>query len=241
MHKRTFRRIQFDVIGDNVVESRDGILSITIYATYVPRSYGCSSMMRWIAIFSYDSERKIKKMLLSSPTSLTQWREQLNCDWEADKTQIQYQLNSLMSGMYRDSDVETMVNNYYAINAKLYINDGSDNDDENQNDGGLLVEGRDNIIQWYKTWEGMGVTDVMNEIDEMDISGNRVTTRMITIASHISGKCSQSFMWYGLYRFNGQAKIVQEQRFYHQQQLETSKLILKNCGDLSPLPKKQEL
>merc|ERR1719400_1011858 len=184
-------------------------------------------MMRWLAIFWYDENRKIKKMLLSSPTSLTQWREQLQCDWEADKQQIQYSLNNLMNGMYRDSDVEQMVNNYYAINAKLYINDGSYSDDDS---GGVLIEGRDNIIQWYLDWNALGVQDVMNEIDEMDISGNNVVTRMVTIASHGSGKCSQSFMWYGLYRMNGKAKIVQEQRFYHQKQLENSKLILKNCG-----------
>ena len=234
MHKSTFRRIQFDVIGDNVVESQDGILSITLYAAYIPRDpLGCSSMMRWMSVFWYDENRKIKKMLLSSQTSLTQWREQLNCDWEAKKEDIRFSLQELMNGMYRDSDVETMVTTYYAINAKLYINDGSYSDDN----GGILIEGRDNIIQWYLDWNQLGVADVMNEIDEMDISGNNVMTRMVTVASHSSGKCSQSFMWYGLYRFNGKAKIVQEQRFYHQKQLETSKLILKNCGDLSPLPK----
>mmetsp|Transcript_46599 Transcript_46599/g.74650 ORF Transcript_46599/g.74650 Transcript_46599/m.74650 type:complete len:320 (+) Transcript_46599:38-997(+) len=233
MHKSTFRRIQFDVIGENVVESSDGILSITLYATYVPREYlGCSSMMRWLAIFWYDERRNIKKMLLSSSTSLTQWREQLNCDWEADKQQIQYSLYGLMNGMYRDDDVETMVNQYYAINAKLYINDGSYSDS-----GGVLIEGRDNIAQWYLQWNQLGVNDVLNEIDEFDISGNSAVTRMVTMASHSSGQCSVSMEWYGLYKFNGKAKIVEEQRFYHQQQLETSKLILKNCGDLSPLPK----
>lgn len=233
MHKNTFRRIQFDVVGENIVESSDGVLSITLYATYVPREYlGCSSMMRWLAIFWYDENRKIEKMLLSSPTSLTQWREQLNCDWEADKQQIKYQLESLMNGMYRDSDVETMVNQYYEINAEFYLNDGS-----GENEGGTLIIGRDSIVSWYKQWNGLGVDDVMNEIDELDISGNKVVVRMVTMASHGSGKCSQSFMWYGVYRFNGKAKIVQEQRFYQQKQLETAKLILKNCGDLSPLPK----
>ena len=116
MHQATFRWIQFDSLHDDVVQSTDGILSITLYATYVPRApFGCSSMMRWLAIFWYDDDRKIKKMLLSSPTSLAQWREQLQCDWVAEEEQIQYQLNALMGGMYRDSDVEQMVNTYYAI------------------------------------------------------------------------------------------------------------------------------
>ena len=229
MHKSTFRRIQFDVVGSNIVESSDGILSITLYATYVPREYfGCSSMMRWLAIFWYDENRKIKKMLLSSPTSLLQWREQLNCNWVANKNDIANSLNSLMMGMYRDSDVQQMVYKYYEINAKLYVNDGSDLSTN-------TIEGRDNIIEWYLEWNKLGVSDIFNEIDEMDISGNNVVTRMVTMASHSSGKCSQSFLWYGLYTFNGKAKIVNEQRYYHQQQLENSKLILKNCGDLSPL------
>ena len=231
MHASTFRRIQFDVVGDNVVESMDGILSVTLYATYVPREYlGCSSMMRWLAIFWYDSDRKIKKMQLSSSTSLTQWKAQLECDWIAEPEQIEYSFNKLMSGMYRDNDVETMVTTHYALNAKLYINEGADH-------GGNLIEGRENVIAWYLDWEQLGVSDVMNEIDEMDINGNSMMVRMVSIASHASGQCSQSFMWYGLYRFNGKGQIVHEQRFYHQKQLETSKLVLGNCGDMSPLPK----
>eukprot|EP01084_Bolivina_argentea_P138844 244353_1 len=249
MHKSTFRRIQFDLIGENTIDdSIDGILSLTLYATYVPREYfGCSSMMRWLAIFWYSNINanatggrmgmgiSINKMLLSSSTSLVQWQSQLQCDWVANKEEILYTLNNLMYGMYRDSDVEQMVHNYYAINSKLYISDGSGNNSYNNNYN--IIEGRDNIILWYLEWTKLGVSNVLNEIDEIDISGNNVVMRMVTIASHSSGKCSQSFMWYALYKFNGKAKIIKEQRFYHQKQLENSKLILKNCGDLSPLPK----
>lgn len=238
MHRSTFRRIQFDVAGDDVIHSSspsEGLstLSVTLYATYVPREYyGCSSMMRWMGLFWYDSQRKIKKMLLSSPTSLTQWREQLQCGWVAEAEQIRFSLQNLMSGMYRDSDVEQMVNTYYGINAKLFVHGET-------GEGGAVqvIEGRDNIARWYNGWVEMGVQDVLNEIDEMDVTGNKVVTRMITVASHSSGQCSESWIWYGLYSMNGKAKIVKEERFYNQQQLENSKLVLKHCGDLSPLPK----
>merc|ERR1712129_43213 len=132
---------------------------------------------------------------------------------------------------YRDSDVESMVNTYYELNAKLYVHG------ETGTGAVQVIEGRDNIVRWYSDWVEMGVQDMLNEIDEMDVTGNKVVTRIIPIASHSSGQCSESFIWYGLFQMNGKAKIVKEERFYNGQQLENSKLVLKHCGYLSPLPK----
>lgn len=199
------------------------ILSVTLYATYVPRDpLGCSSMMRWLAIFWFHpTEHKISKWLMTSPTSLLEWEEQLVCSWVADSKYLDLRLKGLMNGMYRDSDVSTMVNEYYSVDAELIVDESS-------------VEGLDNIINWYNGWNKLGISNVLNVIDELDIIGNTVLVRMVTIASHSSGKCSQSYHWYGLFRFNGHGQIIHEQRFYDQERLKAAMQVLSNCGDMSP-------
>jgi len=253
--KNTFRRIQFDIIGDQLTTLSESsqlslqtltnneyqlnkhnypqyiysktqnhrILSLTLYATYVPKgSFGCPAMMRFLSIFWYaENEHKIIKWLMTSSTSLLEFEEQLACNWIVPAKQLKSRLQSLMAGIYRDFDVKSMIHEFYDKNAEMFI-------DENH------VVGTENIIKWYETWNLFGVSTVLNNIDEIDIIGNTVLTRIVTIISHTSGICSNTHLWYGLFRFNGHSKIVHEQRFYNHNELNVTMQILANCGDMSP-------
>ncbi|ETO05170.1 hypothetical protein RFI_32226 [Reticulomyxa filosa] len=237
------------------------VLSTTLYATYVPRDpLGCVSVMKWLSLIWYgdfdQSEKygqmyKIHKWLMISDKSLIEWEEELTCNWVAEPVLLKSSLKRLLDGMYKDADISTMVNTspyikyakeaffihlpftpffwqypqivrqYYDTKAEMHI--------EREE-----LRGHDGIVEWYQRWQKFGVTTMYNNIDEINTIGNTIVVKVLTIIVDSTGLCSNSYLWYGLYRFNGHGLIVSEQRFYATNTVKEAIQIISNCGDMSP-------